>query len=237
MKAEDDCSVERKHTLKLRHAMEQRPSQELLWELQQEKALLQARVQGLEASVQVGPAGRAQRSGRGASSPADPPPSPLAPQEGRPDQSSPYIQVLEEDWRQAQRDLQEQTRTVFSLRKDLRQAEAQRARVRGPRWGRWAGLSAPRPSRPLPAGEARLAGRPRPERVLPRLGPGSGPRAGAGGAAGGGVSCRLVPRSAWRRRRCSSCSAWPFGRTPRCTRTASRPSCGRWRRSPSSGTR
>lgn len=54
MKAEDDCKVERKHTLKLRHAMEQRPSQELLWELQQEKALLQARVQELEASVQVG---------------------------------------------------------------------------------------------------------------------------------------------------------------------------------------
>jgi hypothetical protein len=54
MKAEDDCKVERKHTLKLRHAMEQRPSQELLWELQQEKALLQAQVQELEASVQVG---------------------------------------------------------------------------------------------------------------------------------------------------------------------------------------
>ncbi|XP_064346767.1 caspase recruitment domain-containing protein 9 isoform X2 [Camelus dromedarius] len=100
MKAEDDCSVERKHTLKLRHAMEQRPSQELLWELQQEKALLQARVQGLEASVQ----------------------------EGKPDKSSPYIQVLEEDWRQALRDHQEQTSTIFSLRKDLRQAEALRAR-------------------------------------------------------------------------------------------------------------
>ncbi|XP_028353582.1 caspase recruitment domain-containing protein 9 isoform X2 [Physeter macrocephalus] len=100
MKAEDDCSVERKHTLKLKHAMEQRPSQELLWELQQERALLQARVQELEASVQ----------------------------EGKPDQSSPYIQVLEEDWRQAQRDLQERTATVFSLRKDLRQAEALRAR-------------------------------------------------------------------------------------------------------------
>ncbi|XP_074218643.1 caspase recruitment domain-containing protein 9 isoform X2 [Camelus bactrianus] len=100
MKAEDDCSVERKHTLKLRHAMEQRPSQELLWELQQEKALLQARVQGLEASVQ----------------------------EGKPDKSSPYIQVLEEDWRQALRDHQEQTSAIFSLRKDLRQAEALRAR-------------------------------------------------------------------------------------------------------------
>lgn len=54
MKAEDDCKVERKHTLKLRHAMEQRPSQELLWELQQERDLLQARVQELEVSVQVG---------------------------------------------------------------------------------------------------------------------------------------------------------------------------------------
>ncbi|XP_046509994.1 caspase recruitment domain-containing protein 9 isoform X2 [Equus quagga] len=100
MKAEDDCKVERKHTLKLRHAMEQRPSQELLWELQQEKALLQARVQELEASVQ----------------------------EGKPDRGSPYIQVLEEDWRQALRDHQEQASTIFSLRKDLRQAEALRAR-------------------------------------------------------------------------------------------------------------
>ncbi|XP_069330912.1 caspase recruitment domain-containing protein 9 isoform X1 [Eulemur rufifrons] len=100
MKAEDDCKVERKHTLKLRHAMEQRPSQELLWELQQEKAQLQARLQGLEASVQEGKLGR----------------------------SSPYIQVLEEDWRQALRDQQEQASTIFSLRKDLRQGEAQRIR-------------------------------------------------------------------------------------------------------------
>nr|XP_045230100.1 caspase recruitment domain-containing protein 9 isoform X3 [Macaca fascicularis] len=100
MKAEDDCKVERKHTLKLRHAMEQRPSQELLWELQQQKALLQARVQELEASVQ----------------------------EGKLDRSSPYIQVLEEDWRQALRDHQEQANTIFSLRKDLRQGEARRLR-------------------------------------------------------------------------------------------------------------
>ncbi|XP_027622083.1 caspase recruitment domain-containing protein 9 [Tupaia chinensis] len=98
MKAEDDCKVERKHTLKLRHAMEQRPSQELLWELQQEKALLQARVQELEASAQKW------------------------------DRGSPYIQVLEEDWRQALREHQEQASTIFSLRKDLRQAEALRTR-------------------------------------------------------------------------------------------------------------
>nr|XP_006218421.1 caspase recruitment domain-containing protein 9 [Vicugna pacos] len=38
------------------------------------------------------------------------------------------LAVLEEDWRQALRDHQEQTSTIFSLRKDLRQAEALRAR-------------------------------------------------------------------------------------------------------------
>lgn len=66
MKAEDDCRVERRHTLKLRHAMEQRPSQELLWELQQEKTLLQARVQELEATVQVrGAQGRSGGASRG----------------------------------------------------------------------------------------------------------------------------------------------------------------------------
>ncbi|XP_004640442.1 caspase recruitment domain-containing protein 9 isoform X2 [Octodon degus] len=100
MKAEDDCKVERKHTLKLRHAMEQRPSQERMWELQQEKALLQARVQELEAAAQ----------------------------EGRRERSSPYIQVLEEDWRQALREHQEQATTIFTLRRDLRHAEALRAR-------------------------------------------------------------------------------------------------------------
>ncbi|XP_037350290.1 caspase recruitment domain-containing protein 9 [Talpa occidentalis] len=100
MRAEDDCTVERKHTLKLRRAMEQRPSQELLWELQQEKALLQARVQELEVSAQ----------------------------ERRLDKSRPYVQVPEEDWRQALRDHQAQVSTIFSLRKDLRQAEALRAR-------------------------------------------------------------------------------------------------------------
>uniref|UniRef100_A0A452R126 Caspase recruitment domain family member 9 n=1 Tax=Ursus americanus TaxID=9643 RepID=A0A452R126_URSAM len=100
MRAEDDCRVERKHTLKLRHAMEQRPSQELVWQLQQEKTLLQARVQELEATMQ----------------------------DGKPDKSSPYIQVLEEDWRQALQDHQEQANTILSLRKDLRQGEALRAR-------------------------------------------------------------------------------------------------------------
>lgn len=51
-------------------------------------------------------------------------------QEGKLDRNSPYIQVLEEDWRQALKEHQEQANTIFSLRKDLRQAEALRIRVR-----------------------------------------------------------------------------------------------------------
>ncbi|XP_058528823.1 caspase recruitment domain-containing protein 9 [Ochotona princeps] len=100
LKAEEDCSVERKHTLRLRRDMEQRPSHELLWELQQEKVLLEARVQELEASAQ----------------------------EAKRDRNSPYIQVLEQDWRQALRDHQEQASTILALRKDLRQGEALRIR-------------------------------------------------------------------------------------------------------------
>lgn len=51
-------------------------------------------------------------------------------QEGKLDRNSPYIQVLEEDWRQALQEHQEQASTIFSLRKDLRQAETLRTRVR-----------------------------------------------------------------------------------------------------------
>lgn len=54
MKAEDDCKLERKHTMKLKHAIEQRPSHEVMWEIQQEKELLLAKNQELENTLQVG---------------------------------------------------------------------------------------------------------------------------------------------------------------------------------------
>lgn len=53
------------------------------------------------------------------------------PQEAKPDKSSPYVQVLEGDWRQALRDHQEQADTILSLRKALRRGEALHARVCG----------------------------------------------------------------------------------------------------------
>uniref|UniRef100_A0A8C9G618 Caspase recruitment domain family member 9 n=1 Tax=Pavo cristatus TaxID=9049 RepID=A0A8C9G618_PAVCR len=52
MKAEDDCKLERKHSMKLKHAMEQRPSHEVMWEIQQEKELLLAKNQELENTLQ-----------------------------------------------------------------------------------------------------------------------------------------------------------------------------------------
>ncbi|XP_032993825.1 caspase recruitment domain-containing protein 9 isoform X1 [Lacerta agilis] len=53
MKAEDDCRLERKHTLKLKHAIEQRPSHEVVWEIQREKELLLAKNKELESTLQV----------------------------------------------------------------------------------------------------------------------------------------------------------------------------------------
>ncbi|XP_069915181.1 caspase recruitment domain-containing protein 9 isoform X10 [Oryctolagus cuniculus] len=163
LRAEEDCTVERKHTLRLRRAMEQRPSQELLWELQQQKAQLEARVQDLEAAAQ----------------------------QGTRERSSPYVQVLEEEWRQVLRDHQEQAGTVFSLRKELRQAEALRARVGG------GALGAGRPPR------GALSGRPHSARRRRRCWTCSA------------RPCARTPgstRSAWRPC-CSRWRRWPWSGT------------------------
>ncbi|XP_077188037.1 caspase recruitment domain-containing protein 9 [Paroedura picta] len=53
LKAEDDCKLQRKHTLKLKRAMEQRPSHEAVWEIQREKDLLLAKNKELESTLQV----------------------------------------------------------------------------------------------------------------------------------------------------------------------------------------
>ena len=68
-------------------------------------------------------------------------------------------------------------------------------------------------------------------------GPDQGTGRGGGGGGRGRWGLAAGSRSAWRRRRCSSCSVWPYGRTARCIRTASRPSCSRWKRSPPRGTK
>ncbi|XP_074702499.1 caspase recruitment domain-containing protein 9 isoform X2 [Strix aluco] len=98
MKAEDDCKLERKHTMKLKHAIEQRPSHEVMWEIQQEKELLLAKNQELENTLQQ--VAREQSLEKSLSN-----------------------ETLENDCSQILEERQELMNTIYSLRKELRQAE------------------------------------------------------------------------------------------------------------------
>ncbi|NWU86704.1 CARD9 protein, partial [Onychorhynchus coronatus] len=97
MKAEDDCKLERKHTMKLKHAIEQRPSHEVVWEIQQEKELLLAKNQELENTLQQ--VAREQNLEKSLSK-----------------------ETLEGDCRQILEERRELVNTIYSLRKELRRA-------------------------------------------------------------------------------------------------------------------
>ncbi|XP_053818455.1 caspase recruitment domain-containing protein 9 isoform X2 [Vidua chalybeata] len=97
MKAEDDCKLERKHTMKLKHAIEQRPSHEVVWEIQQEKELLLAKNQELENTLQVA---REQNLEKSLSK-----------------------ETLENDCSQTVEERRELVNTIYSLRKELRRAK------------------------------------------------------------------------------------------------------------------
>ncbi|PKU38158.1 snrna-activating protein complex subunit 4 [Limosa lapponica baueri] len=94
---EDDCKLERKHTMKLKHAIEQRPSHEVMWEIQQEKELLLAKNQELENTLQVA---REQNLEKSLSN-----------------------ETLENDCSQILEERRELMNTIYSLRKELRRAE------------------------------------------------------------------------------------------------------------------
>ncbi|KAM9256797.1 caspase recruitment domain-containing protein 9 [Cariama cristata] len=97
MKAEDDCKLERKHTMKLKHAIEQRPSHEVVWEIQQEKELLLAKNQELENTLQVA---REQNLEKSLSK-----------------------EAVENDCSQILEERRELMNTIYSLHKELRRAE------------------------------------------------------------------------------------------------------------------
>ncbi|XP_034783167.2 caspase recruitment domain-containing protein 9-like isoform X1 [Acipenser ruthenus] len=101
MNAESDFKVERKHTMKLKHAMEQRPSQDVIWQIQKENDLLKATVQELGNSVQVGMNGKVGKDKL-------------------------YIQILEDDRQQSLAEHQELVNQMYNLRRDLRHAEEHR---------------------------------------------------------------------------------------------------------------
>ncbi|NXN90152.1 CARD9 protein, partial [Bombycilla garrulus] len=100
MKAEDDCKLERKHTMKLKHAIEQRPSHEVVWEIQQEKELLLAKNQELENTLQVGGVVEEQNLEKSLSK-----------------------ETLENDCSQTVEERRELLNVIYSLRKELRRAK------------------------------------------------------------------------------------------------------------------
>ncbi|XP_059494325.1 caspase recruitment domain-containing protein 9 isoform X2 [Stegostoma tigrinum] len=95
MLAEDGYKVERTHTMKLKYAMEQRPKQELIWELQRENDLLKAKLQELVPPAKV----------------------------DKVDKNKMYIQILEDDRRTALEEHQDLVNTIYNLRKELRAVE------------------------------------------------------------------------------------------------------------------
>ncbi|XP_041048797.1 caspase recruitment domain-containing protein 9 isoform X2 [Carcharodon carcharias] len=98
MLAEDGCKVERTQTMKLKHAMEQRPKQELIWEIQRENDLLKAKIQELLRPMKV----------------------------DKIDKNKMYIQTLEDDRRTALEEHQELVNSIYNLRKELRDVEEMR---------------------------------------------------------------------------------------------------------------
>ncbi|XP_071980547.1 caspase recruitment domain-containing protein 9 isoform X2 [Engystomops pustulosus] len=100
MKAEDDCKLERKQTMKLKNVIEKQPSQDVIYELQRENELLKARLQELEnTSVQN------------------------LPKDMTGEKTKLYIKDLEKDRREALEQHQELVNNFYTLKMSLKQAE------------------------------------------------------------------------------------------------------------------
>ncbi|MCJ8746830.1 hypothetical protein PDJAM_G00146250 [Pangasius djambal] len=95
MNAESDSKIQRKRTITLKNAMEQRPSQEMMLELQKENDLLRAQVQELQSSSQV-------------QIPAD--------------NEKPSIELME-DFKKQNQAHQELVNELYELRRELHDAE------------------------------------------------------------------------------------------------------------------
>ncbi|KAJ8005928.1 hypothetical protein DPEC_G00122980 [Dallia pectoralis] len=99
MNAESDSKIQRKRTVNLKNAIEQRPSQDMIWKLQRQNDLLTARIQELETADQFSST------------------SPL-------DQETPSALGLEGYKQLSQTQYQELVNNIYSLRRDLHDAEA-----------------------------------------------------------------------------------------------------------------
>ncbi|XP_056313016.1 caspase recruitment domain-containing protein 9 isoform X3 [Danio aesculapii] len=102
MNAESDSKIQRKKTVNLKNAMEQRPSPEMIWKMQRQTDLLKARIQELESTSKV----------------------------QTPEQEKPDSQTLEDFKQQSQAQYQELVNDLYNLRRDLHDAEKLRDKYR-----------------------------------------------------------------------------------------------------------
>ncbi|KAG1957049.1 caspase recruitment domain-containing protein 9 isoform X3 [Pimephales promelas] len=102
MNAESNSKIQRKKTITLKNAMEQRPSPEMVWQLQRENDLLTARIQELESASTV----KTLEHGKLGS------------------------QSLEDLKQQSQTQYQELVNDLYNLRRDLHDAEELRDKYR-----------------------------------------------------------------------------------------------------------
>ncbi|XP_009300063.1 caspase recruitment domain-containing protein 9 isoform X3 [Danio rerio] len=102
MNAESDSKIQRKKTVNLKNAMEQRPSPEIIWKMQRQNDLLKARIQELESASKV----------------------------QTPEQEKPDSQTLEDFKQQSQAQYQELVNDLYNLRRDLHDAEKLRDKYR-----------------------------------------------------------------------------------------------------------
>ncbi|XP_069604263.1 caspase recruitment domain-containing protein 9 [Ranitomeya imitator] len=100
MKAEDDCNLVRKQTMKLKNAMKKQPSQDIIYELQRENYVLKARLQDQDNT-----------------------PLQNSLKDVTVEKTKLYIQDLENDRRQALEQHQDLVNSIYTLKMSLKQAE------------------------------------------------------------------------------------------------------------------
>ncbi|KAK1792189.1 hypothetical protein P4O66_012146 [Electrophorus voltai] len=108
MNAESNSKIQRKQTMTLKNAMEQRPSQEMIWQLQKENDLLRAQVQEFPSSSLV----QELQNSSQVQIPTE--------------QEKVSIQTMEEFKKQSQKHHQKLVNNIYALRRELHDAEVMR---------------------------------------------------------------------------------------------------------------
>lgn len=127
MNAESDSKIQRKKTVNLKNAMEQRPSPEMIWKMQRQNDLLKARIQELESASKVNQASLLQTTLRIWITMTATHNS--FTQVQTPEHEKPDSQTLEDFKQQSQAQYQELMNDLYNLRRDLHDAEKLRDKV------------------------------------------------------------------------------------------------------------